>query len=442
MRAPRIIFLLGISLFFSACPLRASETIFGSPGQANPLDGENPFARPSLLGPAFTAVADDATALFSNPAGLAFLPDSQIMTNTDFWLVDSVDETLLWGFPAGRGLGFALGGQYLSFGSLNGYDESGTSTGTYGADRLHLEVGGGWEIFPQWGLGLEFQTDWSRLDETSDFDASWGVGILGALSPRFKIGASFNHGGLFSPGETLSSQTQAGLSYLWSLDSRQNLLAALGAGVEGGTDSFLQGGLEYGWTQSLFLRLGYRQALQDNGLGGLTGLTVGAGMVIGALKLDYAYLPQGDLGGSHRITVGYRFAAAAPGPGPTPVFWPPPLPPGSFTRAPTPIPPGLGATATPTPAGDSLIVESSVTVDPLVAGQGLEKEGKYTEAMKFYQSLAKDQPANASLWAAMGKLYAQFDRDPEAALCFRRALELKPGDPDILKWLQTVGGLP
>src|ERR1700722_3199317 len=128
MRASRIIFLLAISLLFSAGPLRASETIFGSPGQADPLDGENPFARPSLWGPAFTAVADDATALFSNPAGLAFSPDSQIMTNTDFWLVDSVDETLLWGFPAAPGLGFALGGQYLSFGSLNGYDESGAST--------------------------------------------------------------------------------------------------------------------------------------------------------------------------------------------------------------------------------------------------------------------------------------------------------------------------
>ena len=37
MRASRIIFLLAISLLFSAGPLRASETIFGSPGQADPL---------------------------------------------------------------------------------------------------------------------------------------------------------------------------------------------------------------------------------------------------------------------------------------------------------------------------------------------------------------------------------------------------------------------
>jgi hypothetical protein len=442
MRARLLFFLLWTGLVFVTGAVRASETLYGSPGEGNPLDGENPFARPSVLGPAFTGVADDATALFSNPGGLAFLPSSQIMTNTDFWLVNTVDETLLWGFPAGSGLGLALGGQYLSFGSLNGYDDSGASTGTYGADRVNLQAGGGLEIFPQWGLGLEFQTDWNRLDTTTSFDASWGMGLLGCLSPRFRIGASLSHVGLFSSSQALSTQAQAGCSYLWPLDSRQTLLTALGGGMEGGSDSFLQGGLEYSWAQSLFLRLGYRESFQDNGLGGLAGLTLGTGLVIGNLKFDYAYLPQGDLGGTHRITVGYQFASPAPRASPTPIVWPPPpLPPTNYVEAGA-TPPAPASTPVPMPEGDSLIVESSVTVDPLVAGQELEKEGKYKEAMEFYQSLLKDQPANAPLWNAMGNLYARFDQFPQAAVCFRRSLQIKPDDPDVLKWLRAVGGQP
>ena len=78
----------------------------------------------------------------------------------------------------------------------------------------------------------------------------------------------------------------------------------------------------------------------------------------------------------------------------------------------------------------------------MVAGQELEKEGKYKDAMEFYQSLLKDQPANAALWTAMGKLYARFNQFPEAAVCFRRALQIKPGDPEVLKWFQMVGGQP
>ncbi|MEK7744548.1 MAG: hypothetical protein AAB578_09205, partial [Elusimicrobiota bacterium] len=37
------------------------------------------------------------------------------------------------------------------------------------------------------------------------------------------------------------------------------------------------------------------------------GITAGVGWVLGDLDLDYAFVPYGDLGISHRISVSWRF---------------------------------------------------------------------------------------------------------------------------------------
>jgi len=41
----------------------------------------------------------------------------------------------------------------------------------------------------------------------------------------------------------------------------------------------------------------------------MSGLSVGAGIVWGSAKLDYAFVPYGDLGNTHRISLGYRFGS-------------------------------------------------------------------------------------------------------------------------------------
>jgi hypothetical protein len=438
MRAFFILFFLGAGLWaWGPLSLAQAQTLSPGSNEANPLDAANPFARSQALGSAFVGVADDGTALFSNPAGLAGLSAPELLADTDLWLVGSFEQTLLWTFPAGKGLGLGVAGQYLGFGSIPGFDNSGASTGTYGADRLNLKIGGGVEFLPGWNLGADLEVDRDRVDQTGAGNFSVGVGFLGRLSPQAKIGLSFDHAGILTAGESLLTQTRLGVSYLLPLGGSQTLLTALGGELDSGSDSFVQLGMEYNWAQTLFVRLGYQGAIQDQGLGGLTGLTAGAGAEVGGFRLDYAYSPYGDLGSAHRVTVGYLFQPPLPTPTPTPFYWPPPpMPPsaGDWKEGPGPAP-------TPSISGsDSLSVQSSVVVDPLAAGEALEKAGKYTQAMELYQFFLKDQPANAGLWEAMGNLYARFHRNTDAAVCFKRALDLKPGDPRLSQLLQSVGG--
>ena len=55
------------------------------------------------------------------------------------------------------------------------------------------------------------------------------------------------------------------------------------------------------------LRVGYRYALTSPDLGGLSNFSAGIGVRFTQMSFDYAYIPLGDLGTTHRISVNYRF---------------------------------------------------------------------------------------------------------------------------------------
>src|SRR5579885_800913 len=98
----------GIFFGFAArAGAQTSQTFFSPSGQINSIDYSNYSARTFVFGPAFTAVADDTSALFSNPAGLASLGSGQIALHSYLGLGDAVQETAVVGLPISLG-GIAL----------------------------------------------------------------------------------------------------------------------------------------------------------------------------------------------------------------------------------------------------------------------------------------------------------------------------------------------
>jgi hypothetical protein len=55
------------------------------------------------------------------------------------------------------------------------------------------------------------------------------------------------------------------------------------------------------------LRLGYRYQLQRPDLGGLSDFSAGIGLRNKNMSIDYAFVPLGDLGQTHRISFNLRF---------------------------------------------------------------------------------------------------------------------------------------
>jgi hypothetical protein len=70
-------------------------------------------------------------------------------------------------------------------------------------------------------------------------------------------------------------------------------------------------GIEYYLFDVIALRVGYKSEVSNNKLGKFKnipeGLTTGLGIRLGNIQFDYAYVPYGDLGNTHRISLLIRF---------------------------------------------------------------------------------------------------------------------------------------
>jgi len=73
-------------------------------------------------------------------------------------------------------------------------------------------------------------------------------------------------------------------------------------------DFSIHGGLEYSLASAYFLRAGYSITPSNNlDVDGLTNLTGGVGVRLGHFAVDYAFVPFGDLGNTHRISLLINF---------------------------------------------------------------------------------------------------------------------------------------
>ncbi|HUO57638.1 MAG TPA: tetratricopeptide repeat protein [bacterium] len=454
---------IGLSIILALFAFqRAAASSLSS--QTNPLDTTNAFARPCAMGSAFVGVADDASALFANPAGLSLLQRASLSANSNFWMADIFQETLLLGLPLGKagGAGVAIG--YLGYGTLEGRDEIGNSAPNYSAERWNVSASWGGELIPKVAFGFGFQTSQNSIQTTSFQDYGLNVGILARPAENFQLGAAINHLGL-TGGVSTAWAINGGASYLFGLDSRQGFLAAVGGTVEPGANQYLQAGLEYSVESRFFFRAGYQLPLQNNQIQGLTGLTVGAGFALSEIQLDYAYLPYGEMGTSHRITLGYRFGSEPPNsssnaddlsgfrPGNTPftpgqavtvggqVFIFQNTVEGSAKNSP-PAKEFVGASV-PRPISEAdakgkspLTLQFEDYPDNIAQGQDLEKAGKYREALDVYTDSIHKNPKDTWAWWALGNLYQRFNQKDSAVRCYEQVIQLDPKNHSMSEWLE------
>jgi hypothetical protein len=65
-------------------------------------------------------------------------------------------------------------------------------------------------------------------------------------------------------------------------------------------------GTEYWYNQVVAGRVGY-QIKNTGDLGGVTGLTAGAGVKVSMFSVDYALVSYGDLGLTHQLAISVSF---------------------------------------------------------------------------------------------------------------------------------------
>ncbi len=286
-----------------------SEQIQGTAGYGFSLDPALGSARAKAMGSAFVGVADDASALWWNPAGLGQLSESQLSAHYNQWLVDTSQGSLLFATPMETGTGLGLGINYVSLGQFENRAGNGTLTGTSTAEEWDMIGGYGLALIPRLYLGLSLQGHFESLAGIGDQAYSGALGFLWVVQSEIKLGLSLNEIGWTSNGTAISTSLRLGGSYDLNLGRDNQLLLALAGEWDDGCLGRLQFGAEDKLFKVLSLRAGYQWMSSDMRLEGTSGLQAGVGFTIQGVQLDYAIQPFGDLGTANLISLTYQFDA-------------------------------------------------------------------------------------------------------------------------------------
>ena len=158
-------------------------------------------------------------------------------------------------------------------------------------------------------------------------------------------------------------------------------------------------------------------------MGSFSELAMGAGLVFGSSRLDYAYRSVGDLVHSQNLAWTRKRNPRAPQggkevPGPA-------APP---ARERLPVPP-VGAR----PETEKQRAQSD-SASELKRARSLFDEGRLEQALRETQGLLQSQPDNPEAWLLSGHCYEEIGEKTLALDAYRRSLELKP-DPELRAWV-------
>jgi opacity protein-like surface antigen len=276
-------------------------------------------ARPVSMGSAYTAVADDANALFWNPAGLAFNP-TYGGSVTAMKLLQSVSYASAGLVaPVGRRLAVGCAGGYLSASDVR-RDELGQELGTFGLSDLAVGPGVAWQPLPGFGFGAGARFVAGRIDSFHATAFSFDGGAIYRPTSHLTAGVSVLHVGtprrFINDWEYPPVNLRVGIAGKIPLKDNHLLLTSdlsaypdYGPVLSAGAELCLKlSGSSAG--QGLYLRGGYQSG---HHLGTWSGFSLGIGYEYELTQslffgLDVVYLSYGLLGDSERASIGLRYS--------------------------------------------------------------------------------------------------------------------------------------
>lgn len=277
--------------------------------------------RASALGDAFVAIANDASALYWNPAGLTQFKDNQVFFSHNKWLVDINHDFLGAVYHLDETNSFGVSLTALTMQKMPVTTEFAPfGTGEYfGFSDLALGVSYSRKMTEQFSFGATIR----YIEETLDKLKMRGVLIdlgtyywTGLGSTRFAVAVT-NFGSNLAPdgkvvlvGKREVSQWQdfapptifrIGFAFEPYQDEQHRITSSVQLNHPNDNSENVSTGFEYSWSEIVYFRLGYKFNVDEQNY------TFGAGvnvpLEIANFTLDYAYSNFTRLGSAHRFSI-------------------------------------------------------------------------------------------------------------------------------------------
>jgi hypothetical protein len=271
-------------------------------------------ARAAALGGAYVSLAEDASALYWNPAGMTGLEGRQITLGYVNYVLDIHSGFLGACLPRASGLRLGAALNYFSYGEFQETsveDPTGANLGTFGASDLALSFSAAYPLKNGISLGGTAKIIYSRIE---DYSADAYALDLGGLYPlpngQTRVGASVQNLGFQRSG--YASDHKDGLAPIFRVGASHRLAGLpllLAVDLFKPSDHHLNLSLggELVPAENFSLRLGWCSLGQDQHIGtdkdDLAGFAGGVGVRWQKYHLDYAYSSQAELGDVHRATL-------------------------------------------------------------------------------------------------------------------------------------------
>ncbi len=326
-----VVVVLTITLLFS-----------GAQSFAEPHDGagtvgaaflkHEPGSRPVGMGGAFTGLANDINTIFWNPAGLTSVHTRELTAMQHFWIADISNQSIGYAQRNNRIVwGASLVGSFPEIERRVAATQEPDSTVTIGGFATGLSLA--YPLSNNASVGGTAKFISQQLDIQNVYGVAADLGIiLQMLEDHLGIGITIQNAGLFFessdrddnlPDDSLPLALRAGFAYrTWKQVEEEaenampppelwTLVADVNLPLIDAYPSF-HVGVERWFYDTVAARIGYRLSQNDNPS---DGLSIGFGVRKRGLdslanidfQFDYAFVPDADLGHSHRISVITRF---------------------------------------------------------------------------------------------------------------------------------------
>ena len=257
------------------------------------------------MGESQVAATDDLYASYWNPAGLTRLQNPQIALMHNEWFAGINHEFVGFALPLGNVGTVGASASYLSFGELQGRDRDGNETTVFRPYDLALIL----SYARGFGDSLAFGTNAKFLREQIADETGTGIAFdFGGLYTFQEIPLSLGFNAQHVGPRVQFIEEAFGLPFTFRLGVAYRLWSdalMLTTDIIRPSDNDVATGVGAAYTigNILQLRTGYKYKIGGNDLGAMSGLTGGFGLTLRQFQIDYALVPFGVLGLTHRFSL-------------------------------------------------------------------------------------------------------------------------------------------